>query len=359
MNHRDSLKMGGHDDLSVLTAGTLAGGETVAATLDKRKSVQNIKLPKGKKVDFHSHAILPSYINGMKELGIEPVEEEGFSLPAWSVEAHLQFMAEAGIDYSILSLPTPHVYNGDVALSRKVVRAINEEMAEICQRLPDKFGFVAALPFPDTEGSLAEIRYAMEGLGALGVKVASNSAGVYLGDSQLETVFAELNRRKALVILHPSPARQLPRENVVTGRVMALFEYPADTTRAVLNLLAGGTLTRNPYIRLVVPHCGSFLPYMKSRAKAMFAMLSGMGMMEPVDMEAEIGRLYFDLAGDPLPEETDMLLAITDEKHLLYGSDYPYVPAPVLLKKKAALDMALTSRGQIGQVYVRNPERLL
>ena len=102
-----------------------------------------------------------------------------------------------------------------------------------------------------------------------------------------------------------------------------------------------------------------FLAYMKSRAKAMFAMLAGMGMMEQVDMEAEIGRLYFDLAGDPMPEEMDMLLAVTDETHILYGSDYPYVPAPVLLKKKAALDMALTSRGQMGQVYVRNAERLL
>ena len=359
MNRRDFLKMGGLGALSLLALGTMAGGEAMAATQDKGKSVQTIHLPDGKKVDFHSHAILPSYVNGMKKLGIDPVAEEGYPLPAWSVEAHLKFMTEAGIDYSILSLPTPHVYNGDMALSRKVVRAINEEMAELCQRFPDKFGFVAALPFPDVEGSLAEIQYAMEELGALGVKVASNSAGVYLGDSQLEEVFAELSRRKALVILHPSPARQLPRENVVTGRVMALFEYPADTTRAVLNLLASGTLARNPGLRLVVPHCGSFLPYMKSRAKAMFAMLSGMGMMEPVDMEAEIGRLYFDLAGDPMPEEMDMLLAITDEKHILYGSDYPYVPAPVLLKKKAALDMALTSRGQMEQVYVRNAEILL
>lgn len=251
------------------------------------------QLPKGKKVDFHSHAILPSYVNGMKELGIDPVAEEGFPLPAWSVENHLKFMADAGIDYSILSLPTPHVFKGEASRSRRVVRAINEEMAELCRRFPDQFGFVAALPLPDAEGALAEICYAMEELGALGVKVASNSAGVYLGNPQLEEVFAELSRRKALVILHPSPARQLPRENVVTGRVMALFEYPADTTRTVLNLLASGTLARNPGIRLVVPHCGSFLPYMKSRGKAMFAMLAGMGMMEPVDMETEIGHLIW------------------------------------------------------------------
>lgn len=327
-------------------------------------------LPVGRKVDIHSHAILPAYLQGMEALGIDPVAEEGYPLPKWSAEAHFQFMADAGIDYSILSLPTPHIYRGDAAQSRKVARAINEEMAKLTQEYPDRFGFVAALPLPDVEGSLEEIRYATEELGALGVKVASNSDGVYLGDLCLEEVFAELNRLKSLVILHPSPARNLPRENVVTGKVMALFEYPADTTRAVLNLLANGTLERWPDIRLVVPHCGSFLPYMKSRAEAMFNMLAGLHMMEPVDMEKSIGRLYFDLAGDPMPigakvahpcasGQMDMLLAITDREHILYGSDYPYVPAQILLKKKQALDTALTERGEMKQVYVDNPAVVL
>ena len=78
----------------------------------------------------------------------------------------------------------------------------------------------------------------------LGVKVASNSDGVYLGDERLDPIFAELNARKALVIIHPSPSKFLPREGVVTGKVMAMYEYPADTTRAVLNLIANGTLKK-------------------------------------------------------------------------------------------------------------------
>ena len=57
--------------------------------------------------------------------------------------------------------------------------------------------------------------------------------------------------------------------------------------------------------------------------------------------------------------KNELLLAIADEKHILYGSDYPYVPAPVLLKKKTALDMALAERGQLEQVYMTNPECLL
>ena len=82
-------------------------------------------------------------------------------------------------------------------------------------------------------------------------------------------------------------------------------------------------------------------------------------MMKPVDIEACIDRLYFDLAGDPLPEEMDMLLSITDERHILYGSDYPYVPASILKKKKAMLDEALAKRGQMEQVYVKNANTLL
>ena len=217
MNRRDFLKMGGMGALSLLVMGVAEAGDAgraMAANETPRK--QPIKLPVGRKVDFHRHAILPSYIRGMEELGIDPVAEEGYPLPNWSVEDHLAFMADMGIDYSVLSLPTPHIYRGDKALSRKVARSINEETAELCRQYPKQFGFVAALPFPDVEGSLEELRYSLDELGALGVKVASNSDGVYLGDPRLEEVFAELNRRKALVILHPSPARQLPRENVVT-----------------------------------------------------------------------------------------------------------------------------------------------
>ncbi len=313
------------------------------------------------RIDFHAHAILPSYVEGLKKLKIDAPAEEGFPLPQWSVEAHLKFMADAGIDFTILSMPTPHIYNGaeNEKISIEVAREINEDLSALCKKYPDKFGFVAVLPMPSVEGSIAEIKYATEKLGALGVKVASNSDGVYLGDEILNPIFEELNKRKSLVIMHPSPARKLPREKVVTGKVMALFEYPADTTRAVLNLLANGTLEKFSAIKFVVPHCGSFLPYMKQRAGAMFQMLASMQMMPPVDISAGLGKLFFDLAGDPTPEQMDILLKITDAEHLIYGSDYPYVPAAVLLKKKSLLDAELAKRRWTKKIYSDNAKKIL
>ena len=81
--------------------------------------------------------------------------------------------------------------------------------------------------------------------------------------------------------------------------------------------------------------------------------------MNAVDVAAGLKNLYFDLAGDPMPEQMDMLLKISDADHLLYGSDYPYVPAQVWLKKKAALDVELDKRALTKQIYVDNAKKIL
>ena len=305
------------------------------------------------RIDFHAHAILPSYINALKILKIDATAEEGFPLPKWSVESHLQFMNDAGIDFTILSMATPHISDS------AAVREINEEFAELCRKYPDKFGFTATLPLPNVESSIEEFYYATEKLGALGVKVASNSDGIYLGDERLDPIFSELDKKNTLVIIHPSPAKFLPRENVVTGKVMALFEYPADTTRSVLNMLANRTIEKFPRLKFVVPHCGSFLPYMKQRAGAMFQMLASMNLMEPINFSESLSKLFFDTAGDPMPEQFDMLLKITSLDKIIFGTDYPYVPAQIILRKKKIFDEELFRRGLTDKIYVDNAKNLL
>ena len=313
----------------------------------------------GRTIDFHAHAMVPAYVDALKLLGIDAAAIEGFPLPKWSAEGHLEFMDAAGIDFTILSMATPHIFNGaaNEKLSCQAARAINEEFAKICRRFPKRFGFVAALPLPSVDGSIEEFFFATEKLGALGVKVASNSDGVYLGDECLDKIFAALNEKSSLVIVHPSPAKVLPRENVVTGKVMALFEYPADTTRAVLNMLANGTLEKFPQLKVVVPHCGSFLPYMNDRAGAMFQMLASMNLMEPVNFSASVAKLFFDTAGDPVPAQLDMLLKISSLDKIIFGTDYPYVPAQILLRKKKLLDEELSRRGWTEKIYVDNAKK--
>ena len=248
-------------------------------------------------------------------------------------DAHLQFMDEAGIDYTVLSLPTPHIHHGDDEKSLQAAMEINDELALLQS---DRFGWTACLPLPYVDGSIAEIRRCME-KGALGVKVPTNANGVYLGDPILDSVMEELNRRNALVIIHPCRAQERPQD-CITGSIAAIYEYPADTTRAVLNMIAHRIMTRFPNIRWIVPHGGSFLPYMLQRFSGVSGILASMGMMETVDARAELDQLYFDIAGDPEPVALDMLRMVASDDRIVFGSDYSHSPANVILMKKQRFD---------------------
>ncbi len=309
-------------------------------------------------IDFHAHPVTDTFRKAMNDLSIDPLEEDGFPLPAWSAEDHLTFMKEAKIDLTVLSAPVPHIHNGDDEKARKAARMINEEVASIVARYPDRFAFTGLVPLPDVEGAILETAYAMDELGAVGMKVATNMGGVYLGDPMFDPLLEEWNRREALVIVHPCRARQRP-ENVITGRVAAIYEYPADTTRAVLNMIANRTMTRFPKIRWIVPHCGSFLPYMLQRFTGVSGILTSMGMMEIVDVRAEFEKLYFDIAGDPEPDQLDMLRMVADDNHIVFGTDYPHSPAKVILKKKEHFDRNKKYDGIRERIYGENGLRFL
>ena len=309
-------------------------------------------------IDFHAHIITPEYKWGLKSLNIDPLAVDGFALPDWSAEKHLEFMRQAGIEKSILSSPTPHIWSDDGRLAAKVHREVNASISEVCKKHPDKFSFVASVPLPYTDAAIEEYRYAKEKLGAVGVKLTTHAGGVYLGDPSLDDFMAELNRDNALVIIHPQRAVEYPK-TPITGTVAAIFEYPTDTTRAVLNMMAHKVMTRFPKIRFVVPHTGSFLPYMLQRFSGVSGILASMGMMEQVDVQKEFQNLYFDIAGDPEPVALDMLLFVAGEDKIVYGSDFPHSPAKVVLTKKKHLEENPKYQKLLLKIYGENEKNCL
>jgi predicted TIM-barrel fold metal-dependent hydrolase len=308
-------------------------------------------------IDVHSHFILDSYLEGLKAQDVDPFLEDGFPTPKWSPEAHLQYMAEANIERCILSLSTPHVHHGDDKVAAKLAREINEETAAICAKYPDKFSFAACLPLPAIDASLEEIAYAYDKLGAVGVKVASNNHGVYLGDPVLNPMFEELDRRNAIIIIHPSKPQQVP-DHVFTAGPTPLFEYLGDTTRAVLNMIVNGTLEKYPNIKVIVPHSGSFLPLVIHRLIGISEVLISKGVMEPVNVQDGFKKLYFDIAGDALPVAFDALIKVADPTHIMYGGDFPYTPVPMIVKKQKDLWNHPTIQPYLVDVQYNNAKRL-
>ena len=253
-------------------------------------------------------------------------------------------MDEAGIQTAVLTMPAPQPWFGDGAESAAICRKFNEEAAALKAQYPGRFLFCAALPLPDVDAAIAEAKYALEVLGADGVKLATNAYGQYLGDAELEPLMAYLNSRKAVIITHPNKPSAV-NDKLISTVPLASYEYLAETTRAVLNMVAHNVLVRYPELKVVVPHCGSFLPNALPRFKGLLPVMIQQGYMQPVDVDANISRLYFDLAGAATDEAIASLLTITEPAHILYGSDYPYVAASALIGAKKTLEGRLAAHG--------------
>lgn len=278
-------------------------------------------------IDVHSHNILPFYMEMLERH--DAALEETFPLPSWDAASHVKFMETAGIEYTVLTMPAPQPYFGDVQDSRRVVRQYNEASARLKEEYPGKFKFCASLPLPDVQAAIEEAVYALDTLHADGIKLASNSRGQYIGDAELDPLMEVLNERHAVIIIHPHRPTPYPEEIIRTAP-LAVYEYPAETTRGVVNMIARNVLVRYPNLKVVVPHCGSFLPLAIPRMKSIHPAMVAKGFMQPVDWEGNLSRLYFDLAGGPSPEIVKMLMTITSPEHIMYGSDYPYMPDGVL-----------------------------
>ena len=285
-------------------------------------------------IDVHSHVITPEFVSAIKNEG--RLMDEGFPLPKYDVESHLRWMNEAGVETSILTLAAPQ------PSSAAVVRETNEAAARIKREHTGRFLFCAALPLPDVDAAIREVKYALDTLGADGIKLATNVQGQYLGAPELDTLFAVLNERHAVVILHPHRPDPVNRE-VMHQTPLAMQEYLSETTRAVTNMISRNVLARYPGVKVVVPHCGAYLPLAVPRMKSLVPVMQANKLVGDIDWDANLAALYYDLAGAHSPEVIRMMLTITTPDHLLYGSDYPYVAPQVLSQSLARMKQYLTT----------------
>ncbi len=284
-------------------------------------------------IDVHSHIITPEFVSSLESEG--RLMDEGFPLPKYDIESHLRWMDEVGVQTSVLTLAAPQ------PSSAEVVRQNNEIAARIKRDYPGRFLFCAALPLPDVSKAIREAIYALDTLKADGIKLATNVGGQYLGSPELDTLFSVLNERRAVIILHPHRPEPVNRQ-VMQQTPLAMHEYLSETTRAVSNMISRNVLARYNNIKVVVPHCGAYLPLAIPRMKSLTPVMQTNRMVGEIDYEASLRTLYYDLAGAHSPETIRMLLTITTPDHLLYGSDYPYVTPQALTQSLARMKQYLS-----------------
>lgn len=304
-----------------------------------------------RKIDFHSHLLPASYVAALKRH--IPGDPDGWPTPVWTPELTLGFMAENGIDYSVLSLSSPHVNFGDKNETLRLVQDVNDLGAQLHADHPDKLGFFASLPLPYVAESIAAVRTSLKQPGCHGFTVPTNTAGLYLGSPVLDPVYEALNAAHAVVALHPNQPSALP-VGVDRGLPTPLLGFFIDTTMTVMNLLKYHWFERFPDIRLIIPHAGAFMGILADRVAGFVRKAYG------TDIYEVLRNCYFDTAGHVLPRQLPALLSLADPHHIIYGSDIPYTP----LAGSAALREALESTEQLGEeqklaIFHENGARLL
>lgn len=314
--------------------GGLFGAAALSCTGVRAQSVSAPTLQP--RIDVHAHYLPTVYREAALAAGLE--HADGIpGLPKWDVNAALGMMDGLNIRTTMLSVSSPGVHFGDDAAARKLAREVNEVGARAASDHPGRFGLFASLPLPDVDGAIAEATYAFDTLGADGVTVESNQRGIYMGDPRFDPLFAELNRRHAVVFMHPTSPTCPCCQTLSMGYPRPLIEFMFETTRAVTNLLLTGTLDRFPDIRLIVPHAGATIPVLADRIVG----LAPAFLPKPVDPDhlfATLHRLYYDLAGYPLPRLAPALLEIADPGHIFYGSDWPFTPLPIVTRLSGELE---------------------
>jgi predicted TIM-barrel fold metal-dependent hydrolase len=308
-------------------------------------------------IDVHAHFTTESYVAQAKAAGhrrADGMPEEFW--PRWTVARQLDLMNEAGIATAMLSMSSPGVHFGNDRAACLLAREVNESAAEIIRRHPRRFGLFATLPLPAIDGALEEITYSFDELGAAGVILLSNSAGRYLGHPQLSPVLAELDRRAAVVLLHPTSC--VGHENVSCDRPRPMIEFMFDTARSVVDLVLSGAAGRYPHLKIIVPHAGGVLPLLADRVERFRSISTEPGDGRP--FKAAMARLYYDLAGDPSPVQLDALRALSSPDQLLYGSDCAWTREEQILRTIRMLDATSARQGETWrQLTTRNAERLL
>lgn len=280
-------------------------------------------LANGTLIDVHHHFVPPFYFSENRER--IAAAGGGRMHPAyanWTVEQGLAAMDKEGVATAVLSLTTPGVWFGDAQAAARTARRVNEYGADLVRNHRGRFGLFAVISLPDVESSVREIDYAFSVLRAEGIGVMTSYDDTWLGHPMYEPVFEELNRRKAVVFVHPTTGMccrtLMPDINPI------MLEIPQDTTRAVANLLFSGTFTRFRDIRFIFSHAGGTVPMVVDRMRQYAAADSGPKTLDGI--ERELRRLHYDIAGTVYPPAIAALTRLIPATQILFGSDNPFIP---------------------------------
>jgi len=247
-------------------------------------------------------------------------------VPDWTPARAIEQMDKNAVSTAVLSLAsTPGLWFDDgPEAANKTALMCQDYAAEMRKDHPGRFGVFAPLSMMSTDATLKEIEHAFDVIKADGINLQTNYGDKWLGNPVYKPVLEELNRRKAVIYVHPLVAACCGQLSV--GAPPAVIEVPHDTTRTVTSLLLSGSFARYRDIKWLFSHAGGTIPMMAGRIGSFYGARPNLKEFAPDGIQGELRRLYYDTANATSAPTIAALMKLVPASQITYGSDYPYFP---------------------------------
>ncbi len=247
-------------------------------------------------------------------------------------ELRLKVMDKAGVDMHLLSFTAPGVQMHEKQRAAELAAEINDELAAIVKRRPDRFAGIGSIAPQDPDCAAREIERIMGPLGLSGIVINSHTYGRYLDEPECEPILAAAEATGATIYLHPrvpSPAMLAPCNNY--GMLASLWGFAVETGTHALRLIMSGAFDRFPRLHVVLGHAGEALPYWMYRldnmAKKTWAVGGPkLGMRKLALMPSEYLRRNFGVTTSGMEDPEVLMFCINKlgEENVMFAIDYPY-----------------------------------
>jgi amidohydrolase 2 len=287
------------------------------------KAASKTKAYKGA-IDTHAHVYPAKYLDFLERIGVSASRTKvARDIQASDEEkdmlARLKMMDDAGIQKQVLSV-TPQLPLVDCEQNAaEAVRMANHIYANLIAKFPARFIAYGATPLPHTELAIKEVAYCLDELKFHGMTITTVlQNGLSIADERFAPFYAELNRRHAILYIHPTGSGAC--SSMINQADLAWVNgAPVEDATAVLQLLKAEIPHRYPNIRFHIAHLGGDLAFLSQRLEDNFEDWHSF----KHSPRESLRRMWFDSANFYAPS-LRLALKTYDPKRVMLGSDYPY-----------------------------------
>jgi predicted TIM-barrel fold metal-dependent hydrolase len=254
---------------------------------------------------------------------------------------------------------------GPPELTRALAREVNDELAELVRRYPDRFvGFAASLPLNDPDASLEELERAHRELGANGVLMHTNVAGQPLDDPRFEPIFARCHELDSAIWLHPTRSPiwpDYPTEPESRYGIWWSLGWPYETAVAMTRLVFSGHMERYPRLKVITHHAGGMIPHFSGRLDSIEAEDQREAFENTFKKPAldYFRQFFIDTAMFGAPHAVKCAVEFFGVGQVLFGTDMPLGGPAVISETIADLESLGLTRDEEHAVFAGNAQRVL